>query len=132
MSSHPTYLDWEPSRGLDEHCYEAVLQSSRAAPNRLTCPHKTRLSTGEARGANSLLWVCWMCVEIWAAVGTGVHLLQAVLVSLSVRFFPVYPAERFVLNGKAKVRLTTVRSLARCQAMALVNGRTWKTSSEPC
>jgi len=47
-----------------------------------------------------------MCVEIWPQL--GVHLLQAVLVSLSVRFFPVYPAERFVLNGKVKVMLLTM------------------------
>ena len=42
------------------------------------------------------------------AAQLGVHLLQAVLVSLSVRFFPVYPAERFVLNGKVKVMLLTM------------------------
>ena len=47
-----------------------------------------------------------MCVEIWPQL--GVHLLQAVLVSLSVRFFPAYPAERFVLNGKVKVMLLTM------------------------
>ena len=32
-----------------------------------------------------------MGVEIWPQL--GVHLLQAVLVSLSVRFFPVYLAD---------------------------------------
>ena len=37
-----------------------------------------------------------------------IDLLQAVLVSLSVRFFPVYPAERFVLIGKVKVMLLTM------------------------
>ena len=47
-----------------------------------------------------------MCVEIWPQL--GVHLLQAVLVSLSVRFFRVYRAERFVLNGKVKVMLLTM------------------------
>ena len=47
-----------------------------------------------------------MCVEIWPQL--GVHLRQAVLVSFSVRFFPVYPAERFVLNGKVKVMLLTM------------------------
>ena len=50
-----------------------------------------------------------MCVELWPHL--GVHLLQAVLVSLSVRFFPVYPAERFVLNGKVKVMLRTMSRL---------------------
>ena len=52
-----------------------------------------------------------MCVEIWPQL--GVHLLQAVLVSLSVRFFPVYPAYTQlsglqVLNGKVKVMLLTM------------------------
>ena len=47
-----------------------------------------------------------MGVEIWPQL--GVHLLQAVLVSLSVRFFPVYPAERSVLNGKVTLVLKDV------------------------
>ena len=50
----------------------------------------------------SVLDVC----GVWSQL--DVHLLQAVLVSLSVRFFPDYPAERFVLNGKVKVMLLTM------------------------
>ena len=45
-------------------------------------------------------------MEIWPQL--GVHLLQAVLVSLSVKKISVYPAERFVLNGKVKVMLLTM------------------------
>ena len=41
-----------------------------------------------------------MCVEIWPQL--GVRLLQAVLVSLSVRFFPAHPAERFVAKWEGK------------------------------
>ena len=35
------------------------------------------------------------------------------LCCLIVKKIPVHPVERFVLNGKVKVMLTTVRSLAR-------------------
>ena len=55
-----------------------------------------------------------MCVEMQL----GVHLLQAVLVSLSVRFFPVYPAERCVLNGKVKV----VTVVTECVSVLCVLG----------
>ena len=62
------------------------------------------LSTSEARGINSLLWVCLICVKDVAA--GVVHLLAlSFAVSLSVNFFPAYPAERCALNGKVKVVL---------------------------
>ena len=49
-----------------------------------------------------------MCVEIWPQL--GVHLLQAVLISLSVRFFPVYPVERFAeWEGEGDVAYDVVR-----------------------
>ena len=52
----------------------------------------------------SVLDVVWRYGRSWVYV----HLLQAVLVSLSVRFFPVYPAEWRVLNGKETVVLKGV------------------------
>ena len=62
------------------------------------------LSTGEARGAtNSLLRVYWICVKDVAA-SVFISTLSCA-VSLSVKFFPAYPAERCALNGKVKVVL---------------------------
>ena len=43
------------------------------------------LSTGEARGANSLLWVCWICMKDVATTLCASTLSCAV--SLSVNFF---------------------------------------------
>ena len=63
------------------------------------------LSTSEARGINSLLWLGLICVKDVAA---GVVHLPALssAVSLSVNcFFPAYPAERCALNGKVRVVL---------------------------
>ena len=67
-------------------------QSWPDAPNRLTCSHsrKTRLSTGEARGTNSLFVSVLDVCGVWSQL--DVHLLQAVLVSLSVRFFSSLPS----------------------------------------
>ena len=51
-----------------------------------------------------------MCVEIWPQL--GVHLLQAVLVSLSVRFFSSLPSERFTSaewEGEGDVAYDVVR-----------------------
>ena len=50
------------AQGLDEREYG---QCSRAAPLRLTLI--SLLSTGEARGANSILRVYWICVKNVAA-----------------------------------------------------------------
>ena len=58
VSSHPTWTEVlkDSSRGLDEADVRLMLQSSRAAPNtKVELLPLTRLSTGEARGANSLL-----------------------------------------------------------------------------
>ena len=62
------------------------------------------LSTGEARGANSLLSMCMICVKNVAADVVHLPALSSA-VSLSVNFFPAYPAERCALNGKVKVVL---------------------------
>ena len=64
------------------------------------------LSTGNslARGANSLLSTCLICVRDVAADVVHLSTLSSA-VSLSVNFFPAYPAERCALNGKVKVVL---------------------------
>ena len=69
-------------------------------PRRAGCPDLiliSLLSTGEARGANSLLRVYWICMkDVAASLFTST---LSCAVSLSVNFFPAYPAERCALNG---------------------------------
>ena len=50
------------------------------------------LSTGEARGANSLLWMCLICVKDVAA---SVFTSELCCLIVGESFFPAYPAERF-------------------------------------
>ena len=70
------------------------------------------LSTGEARGANSLLRVYWICVkDVAASVFTST---LSCAVSLSVKlFFQPTQLSGFVLNGKVKVMLITMCSFLR-------------------
>ena len=63
------------------------------------------LSTDEARGINSFTASVSICVKDAAA---GCTSALSCAVSSSVRFFPVYPAERCVLNGKVTVVLKGV------------------------
>ena len=64
------------------------------------------LSTGEARGANSLLRVYWICVrDVAASLFTST---LSCAVSLSVKlFFQPTQLSSFVLNGKVRVMLIT-------------------------
>ena len=55
------------------------------------------LSTGEARGAksaNSLLWVCWVCVKDVAAAAVRIYFELCCLIVGEI-VFPAHPAERF-------------------------------------
>ena len=63
------------------------------------------LSTDEARGINSFTASVSICVKDAAA---GCTSALSCAVSSSVRFFPVYPAERCVLNGKVTLVLKDV------------------------
>ena len=59
-------------------------------------------------------------------------------VSLSVKFFPAYPAERCALNGKVRVMLTTVCSIKSVLSRDSPRERTylgdicWKMSCSTC
>ena len=72
------------AQGLDER--NVAIIEGRAAKADLI----SLLSTGEARGANSLLWVCWICVKDEAAAGCTSTLSCAV--SLSVNPPPSPPS----------------------------------------
>ena len=97
--------------GLDERVW--TIFEGRGRP-RLEADLISVLSTGEARGANSSLWVCGIRVRC-AANGCAGALSCAF--SLSVKFFPAHPAERFVLNGKVKV--VSTRCVSECSGCYL-------------
>ena len=61
-------------------------------------------STDEARGANRYVRVFWIRCDVCGSSWLQ-HSALSCAVSLSVSFFPVYPAERCVLNGKVTVVL---------------------------
>ena len=84
------------------------------------------LSTGDARGTNSLLWVT--CCEGYGNM-LDVHLSAlscAVSLSVNLFFSSVYPAERCALNGKVKVMLLTMCS----QLMSCTRLHSEKDTSE--
>ena len=94
------------SSALELDVRDAAMFEGRAAQVDLN----SLFSTGEARGTNLSLWVCWFVVRnVAAAVGTKFCFKLCCLI-VGEMFFPVHPAERFVLNGKVKVMLTTVCS----------------------
>ena len=68
------------------------------------------LSTGEARGANSILRVYWICVKNVAATVCASIYFELCCLIVGESFFPAYPAERCALNGKVKVMLLTMCS----------------------
>ena len=68
------------------------------------------LSTGEARGANSLLWMCLICVKNVAAAVVRIYFELCCLI-VGETFFQPTQLSGFVLNGKVKVMLLTMCSL---------------------
>ena len=68
------------------------------------------LSTGDARGTNSLLWVCWLVVKDVAIAGCTSICFELCCRIVGKSFFPAYPAERCALNGKVRVMLLTMCS----------------------
>ena len=81
------------------------------------------LSTGEARGANSLLWMCLICVKNVAAAVVRIYFELCCLI-VGETFFQPTQLSGFVLNGKVKVMLITMCSLGVCSRVtALGKGR---------
>ena len=62
--------------------------------------------------------------NVAAAVGTKFCFKLCCLI-VGEMFFPVHPAERFVLNGKVKVMLTTVCSAI--DELVIEKVRIWET-----
>ena len=68
------------------------------------------LSTGDARGINSLLCVYWLVVKDAAIAGCTSICFELCCLIVGESFFPAYPAERCALNGKVRVMLLTMYS----------------------
>ena len=85
------------------------------------------LSTGDARGINSLLWVCtWYVVKDVAAAACTSICFELCCLIVGESFFPAHPAERCALNGKVKVMLLTMCS----QLMSCTRLHSEKDTSE--
>ena len=70
------------------------------------------LSTGDARGINSLLCVCWLVVKDVAAAGCTSICFELCCLIVGESFFPAYPAERSALNvDVASINLDKALSL---------------------
>ena len=95
------------------------------------------LSTGDARGINSLhvLCVCWLVVKdvhVAATVCASIYFELRCLI-VGETFFQPTQLSGLLLNGEVKVMLITMCSLRVCSRVtAFGKGRIWETSSEPC
>ena len=82
------------------------------------------LSTGEARGANPILRVYWICVKNVAAAVVRIYFELCCLI-VGVTFFQPTQLSGCVLNGKVKVMLITMCSLNSVQSSDDTRERTY-------
>ena len=102
--------DVESARGetllssLLRGCIKEKMEDVRE-PRCTGCPDLTAFYWRSEGGKLDIVRVSWIRCDVAAAWCTSA---LSCAVSLSVRFFPVYPAERCVLNGKVTLVLNGV------------------------